>query len=370
MNLTLHMTNTCNLNCKYCFVPHGKTSMTFDIAMRAIRIAMKDKKPTGILFYGGEPLLERELIYRIVEKTQKIKKETGHIFHYKMTTNGTLLDEDFLKMAKKVNLTIGMSHDGLAQDDNRLFFDGSGSFDLLEDKIALLLEYQPYAVGLSVVDPSTVHKAAETVEFLYKKGFKYITVGMNYDRIAPWDNVKMLILMDEYRKMAKMYHDWVEREEKIYLSTFDMKILSHLKGEDYNADRRASSKNQISVGPDGKFYPGSKYLDKPDFEIGDVFIGLDDVRREEIYEMGTEPLDACKKCAILTRCHYVYDSIRLVDGEVATDISPVQCAHERLVTPIVDEVAEVLYKADHALFLHKHYNELYPVMSLLEDSST
>jgi len=342
--------------------------MTFDIAMGAIKLAMEDGRPTGILFYGGEPLLEKELIYQIVAETQKIKQETGHVFHYKMTTNGTLLDEDFLKMAQEVNLTIGMSHDGLAQDDNRLFYDGSGSFELLEEKIALLLKYQPYAVGLSVVDPSTVHKAAETVEFLYSKGFKYITVGMNYDRIAPWDSEKMLVLMDEYRKMAAMYRDWVGREEKIYLSTFDMKILSHLKGEAYNADRRAQSKNQISVGPDGKLYPGSKYLDKPYFEIGDVFSGLDAMRREEIYEMGTEPLAACKKCAIRTRCNYVYDSIRLEDGEVITDISPVQCTHERLVTPIVDEIAEKLYKEENALFLHKHYNALYPVMSLIEDS--
>jgi len=342
--------------------------MTFDVAMKAIKLAMKNGQPTGILFYGGEPLLEKALIYQIVEATQKIKAETGHVFHYKMTTNGTLLDEDFLKMAKKVNLTIGLSHDGLAQDDNRLFHDGRGSFDMLEEKIELLLKYQPYAVGLSVVDPSTVHKAAQTVVFLHKKGFKYITVGMNYDRIAPWDNEKMLILMNEYRKMADMYRDWVRNEEKIYLSTFDMKILSHLKGEAYHADRRAQSKNQISVGPDGKLYSGSKYLDKVEFEIGAVFSGLDVAKREAIYEMGTEPLDACKKCAIRTRCNYVYDSIRLVDGEVVTDISPVQCAHERLVTPIVDEVAEQLFKEEHALFLHKHYNELYPIMSLIEDS--
>jgi uncharacterized protein len=165
-----------------------------------------------------------------------------------------------------------------------------------------------------------------------------------------------------------MYCDWVGCEEKIYLSTFDMKILSHLKGEAYNADRRKQSKNQISVGPDGKLYPGSKYLDQSDFEIGDVFVGLDEMKREEIYEMGTEPLDACKKCAIRTRCNYVYDSIRLVDGEAVGDISPVQCAHERLVTPIVDEVAERLYKEGNALFLHKHYNEIYPVISLIEDS--
>ena len=368
MHLTLHITNKCNLNCKYCFVPHGHQSMTKEIAMAAIKLAMKDGKPTGLLFYGGEPLLEKQLIYDIIEETQKIKAATGHLFQYKMTTNGTLLDEEFLKMSKDVNLTIGMSHDGFAQDDNRLFYDGSGSFNLLEEKIPLLLNYQPYAVGLSVVDPSTVHQAAATVEFLYQKGFKYITVGMNYDLVAPWTTEKMLVLEAEYQKMAKMYMDWVRREEKFYLSSFDMKILSHLKGEKYNLDRRLQSKNQISVGPDGKLYPGSRYLDQPEFEIGDVFSGIDETRREMIYERGTNPLEPCQKCAIRTRCNYVYDSLSSENGEMVTDISPVQCAHERLVTPIADRVAEKLYQEENALFIHKHYNELYPVMSLIEDN--
>lgn len=368
MNLTLHMTNKCNLKCKYCFVPHGTCSMTFEIAMNAIKLAMKDGKPTGILFYGGEPLLEKDTIYKIVEATQKIKKETGHEFFYKMTTNGTLLDAAFLKMAGQVNLTIGLSHDGLAQDDNRLFHDGRGSFDLLEPKIDLLLKHQPYAVGLSVVDPSTVHKAAETVDFLYRKGFKYITVGMNYDRVAPWNNENLRVLFDEYRKMAKLYAKWARNEEKIYLSTFDMKILSHLKGEAYALDRRAASYNQISVGSDGRLYPLSKFVDKSGFEIGDVHTGINEARRKEIYEMGSVPMEACQNCAIRTRCNYVYDSIRQRDGQVTTDITPVQCAHERHVTPIVDEVATTLYKEENPLFLHKHYNEWYAALSLIEES--
>ena len=342
--------------------------MSFDVAMRAVRLAMTDSEPTGILFYGGEPMLARELIVQVVEETQRIKCETGHQFQYKMTTNGTLLDEDFLQFAKTVDLAIGLSHDGVAQDDNRLFADGRGSFNLLEEKIDLLLKYQPYAIGLSVVDPSTVHKASATVEFLYNKGFKYITVGMNYDRVAPWDNEKMLILADEYQKMAEMYYEWTRNEEKIYLSTFDMKILAHLKGVDYNFDRRLISKNQLTIGPNGKIYSLSRNIDQPEFEIGDVWLGVDKAKRKTIFEIGSTPLTACEKCAIKNRCNYVYDSIRILNGEMITDITPVQCAHERLVTPIVDQVAQQLFKEQNALFLHKHYNELYPVLSLVEDN--
>ena len=48
--------------------------------------------------------------------------------------------------------------------------------------------------------------------------------------------------------------------------------------------------------------------------------------------------------------------------------TPVQCAHEQLLTPIADYVAEKLYRDRNALFIHKHYNKAYPVVSLVEDT--
>ena len=54
-------------------------------------------------------------------------------------------------------------------------------------------------------------------------------------------------------------------------------------------------------------------------------------------------------------------------AEITFDVSPVHCAHEQLLTPIADYVAETLYSEGNALFIHKHYNKLYPVVSLLED---
>ena len=366
MHLTLHVTNQCNLRCKYCFVELGPERMTPEVAKAAVRFGMEDKGASGLLFYGGEPLLERQLIYDTVAHTQGIKAKTGHIFYYKMTTNGVLLDEAFLQFAKEFNLGIGFSHDGPAQDDCRLFPDGRGSADVLKENIPLLLKYQPYAVGMCVLDPSTVHKAASIVQFLYGSGFRYITVGMNYCRGAPWTKQHLETLRGEYKKMARMYLQWTKAEEKFYLSPFDMKILSHLKGEAYNADRRRMAQNQLSVAPDGKLYSSSRFVGDHNMAIGDVFTGLDTKKQALLFEKGTPP-EACMQCAIRTRCNYAYDSISRRGNEIFTDISPVQCAHEQLITPIADEVAETLYKQRSALFIHKHYNELYPIMSLVED---
>jgi len=346
--------------------------MSREVAFAAVKLGMENTKTSGLLFYGGEPLLERQLIYDVVEHTQKIKKKTGHNFYYKMTTNGTLLDEEFLEFSKSINLTIGLSHDGPAQDDCRLSSKGEPTFAVLEDKIPLLLKYQPYAIGMSVTDPSTVHKASQMVKFLFDKGFRYLHLSHNYCRTAPWTKEHLEILKAEYKKIAEMYIEWTKAEKKFYFSAFDAKILSHLKGEKYNPDRLRMARNQPSVDTDGKLYYSSKYLGDDAFVIGDVFSGINPAKQKIIYEKGAVPDPICLECALCARCNYAYDSLVSVPGDVSdndicTDIMPMHCIHEQLVTPIADYAAEELYKEQNALFIHKHYNKLYPVMSLVED---
>jgi len=344
--------------------------MSKEVAFAAVKFAMQYNRPTGLLFYGGEPLLERALIYDIAAHTQALKETTGHIFYYKMTTNGVLLDEDFLKFAKGINLAVAFSHDGPAQDDCRVFPDGGGTAALLAGKIPLLLKYQPYAVGMSVMDTSTVKSAAATVQFLFESGFKYITINANYD--APWTKETLAVLEEEYRKMADMYIKWTRAEEKFYLSPIDQKILSHLKGAKYNADRRKMAQNQLSVAPDGKLYSGSRYIDNPALAIGDVFGGIDADKQRFLIEKGAHPPVPCRGCALLARCNYAYDNLNLnapAIEEISADIAPISCAHERMLTPIADYVAETLYNENNALFIHKHYNEMYPAASLAEDMS-
>jgi len=344
--------------------------MSREVAFAAVRLGMENTKTTGILFYGGEPLLEKQLIRDIVEYTKKINAETGHIFYYKVTTNGTLLDEEFLKFSQEVNMAVGFSHDGPAQDDCRRFHNGVGSFDVLAEKIPLLLKYQPYAVAMCVVDPSTVHKAAETLKFLHGKGFRYVTLNLNYDKAAAWTKRHLAILEDEYKKMAKFYVKWTKAEEKFYLSPFDRKIISHLKGEKYHEDNRMMSREQPSIAPDGTIFSYSRYVDNPVYAIGNVFDGIDQAKRELIEEKGAALAAPCLECALRPRCNYAYDNLNREASEPAEflpDISPVQCVHEQLLTPIADDAAKTLYRERSAMFMHKHYNELYPVLSLVED---
>ena len=367
MNLTLHTTYNCNLKCRYCFVDHSAARMDKETAFAAVRFSMQNCTSSGLLFYGGEPLLERTLIEDTIAYCKEISKDTGHAFHYKITTNGTLLDEAFIQSAKRWGLKIGFSHDGPAQDICRVFHDGSGSAGNLENTFPLLLTHHPYAIGMSVMDPSTIHLAYATVKFLFDKGFRYITQSLNYSREATWTEKHFAILKKEYEKMASLYIKWTRAEEKFYLSPFDLKIISHIKGKDYIPDRLKHANNQTAVAPDGKIYTGPKYVGNPNFEIGDVFMGIDQQKSEKIYKMLDIIPETCTDCALSERCNYVYEGIPAGGDGTIREISPVQCAHEQLLTPIADYVAETLYKEKNPMFMHKHYNKMYPFLSMVED---
>ena len=108
------------------------------------------------------------------------------------------------------------------------------------------------------------------VEWFFAKGFRYIIISPNYDKSANWDRRRLAELESEYKKLAELYIKWTRENEKFYLSSFEMKILSHLHGERYCEDRCQLGRKQLSVAPGGKLYPCVQFVGDPDFEMGDV----------------------------------------------------------------------------------------------------
>lgn len=369
MHLTLHLTDECNLRCKYCYVHKSPRKMSLETAFAAVDMAMRTTDPTGIVFFGGEPLLERELIYKTVAYARKLSAETKHKFYYKITTNGLLLDEEFLKFTKDCGMIVGFSHDGLMQDDCRVFADGSGSAALLENKIPLLLQYQPYAVAMTTVNPETVGKFADSIQWLFDRGFRYLVSTPNYSADAKWNDASLKELEKQYKQIAGKYLEWTNAGEKFYFGAFEMKILSHLHGEKYAQDRCQLGKKQISVDPDGKLYPCVQFIDDSKFYMGDTKTGVNHKLQADIEEKGSKTPETCEKCVVKARCNHTCGCMNKQSTGSIDIISPVQCAHEQMLLKIVDDLAEKLYRKRNALFIHKHYNEFYPIISLVEDKT-
>lgn len=149
--LILEMTEKCNMRCKYCYYNEkgggyrtfGKEFMTFDIAKAAIDefLMVSERNEVSISFYGGEPLLNFELIKKCIEYVNSFYSERKVL--YAMTTNGTLVTEEIAKFFSnlpKVLITISLDGPEEMHDKYRVFADGSGTYKFTIRGIEKLVE--------------------------------------------------------------------------------------------------------------------------------------------------------------------------------------------------------------------------------------
>ncbi len=375
MHYTLHLTTSCNMNCSYCYSrPEKTTDMSEEILLQTIRYAVKESRHNcGIIFFGGEPLLKKDLIARALEECEKQHKENQFIYHTKLVTNGILLDEEYIKWATDLRLAIALSFDGIkeAHDRQRRTVSDDATFDKVDSIASVLLKYQPYTSVLMTVTPETVQYYHESVEYLIGKGFRYIIVSLNY--AGNWTDAKLSILSKEYKKLAKLYEKLSVAGKKFYFSPFEVKLATHIKGDKVLCVKCALAQKQISVAPDGTLYPCVQFVGDGenglDYAIGNVYQGIDESKRMHLYNESMGLNSECAECALKERCNNNCSCLnRQITGSI-TGISPLLCETERLIIPIVDKLGAKLYKNRVEAFLQKHYNPAYPYLSYMEEAS-
>lgn len=374
MHLTLHLTRGCNLRCSYCYSPPKVDQpMTPEVARQCLEFGrgLNGNGSCGIVLFGGEPLLHRKLIEQIVDDAKSMEEQKLGRFHFKMTTNGLLLDQAFLDFSVENDILIAMSLDGTreANDRHRHLPDGSGSFDKLLPRLRMLLAARPYASVLMVVNPDTVDQFVESICFLLDEGCRYLIVSLNY--AAEWTEEDLARLEEQYERLGDLYVEWTREGRKFYLSPLEVKLASHIKGADFCHDRCELGQRQLSVDPQGYLYPCVQFTaagPESRWCVGHVSTGIDEAAREGLYEESARDKEPCSQCAIRNRCNNTCGCLNWQTTGSITEISPVLCRHEQMLVPIADRVGETLYAERNELFLHKHYNTAYPILSFIEDS--
>ena len=142
------------MNCSYCTRDKASCDMSEETLIHVCDLAFSKGKSAGLSFFGGEPMLKKELIIKAIEYCKEKEKQTEKKFRCKMTTNGSLLDKDFLAYALMSGLEIAISYDGSAQDICRKFADGSNSSIIIEEKAKLLLSYLPDSYVMLTLAPN------------------------------------------------------------------------------------------------------------------------------------------------------------------------------------------------------------------------
>ncbi|MBR1586241.1 MAG: thioether cross-link-forming SCIFF peptide maturase, partial [Clostridia bacterium] len=147
--LCLHVAHTCNLNCAYCFASQGKyhgdrALMSFEVGKQALDFLVAHsgtRRNLEVDFFGGEPLMNFDVVKRLVAYARSIEGEKNKRFRFTLTTNGMLIDDDVIDFANRECSNVVLSLDGRKEihDRFRVDYAGHGSWDRIVPKFQRLV---------------------------------------------------------------------------------------------------------------------------------------------------------------------------------------------------------------------------------------
>lgn len=344
MNLTLHLTDNCNMDCGYCIREKCPHDMSEEVLYRACDMAFSSGSRAGICFFGGEPLLRKDLIYKALDYCEEKSRDTGIRFDCKMTTNGTLLDEVFLERAVRARMGIGLSFDGTAQDVCRVFKGGAPTSKIVEEKAKLLLKYLPASAALATIAPQAVPYYSESVKYLHGLGFRDISMVIAYGKKVNWTDKDLEALRTELEDTCGYLKKLFVEGERLHVGPICSKISECIRDKN-RAERCHLGVRQMPVTPAGDIYPCTSFIGDKDYLFGNVFDGIDNIRVREISSRSSTP-DTCIGCDLVKRCTNSCGCANRMNTGDENKVSPLQCTYERMLIEVSDVLGEELYRTD------------------------
>ena len=302
----------CNLNCTYCYLGQQKDRkvMPLELAERVMYEVLHHngkERPTEFIWHGGEPLLAGLPFFEEVCHIQ-----TNGFKEYKiensLQTNGTLMNEDWVRFFLDEGFHIGVSLDGPEQihDSNRMFPNGHGSLDLILKNIL-----EAKKTGLQIGILAVLTKVAIGHEEEIYKFFK--DLGFNFD-FSPvtTDEPTIAITPSEYAKSAIRFFDlWFHDPNPIIsvrppASLVAAALLDGFSGECTFTENCAE--DYISIGADGSVFPCNRFAGRPDFVYGNIKyekleVILDSGVRKRLLSRSKSMFPECASCPIQKFCN-------------------------------------------------------------------
>ena len=221
---TLGLTTKCNLRCTYCCYSgnyrntrsHGTVSMQSKDVDRVLYFinSYVSRKPFILSFYGGESLMELDLLKEFVCKAQYLWKDE---IKFELSTNGTLLSDENIEYFVKHRFSLFVSLDGSASihDRQRIYPNGNGSFSVIRKSLKYISDNFPefyknnVNLMMTVMDVSEIpHIAKEWHEdelLNSKTPIRISSVAPNYSSGVGKENIddclsKYINILEYYEK--------------------------------------------------------------------------------------------------------------------------------------------------------------------------
>ena len=285
--LCLHVAHTCNLNCSYCFASQGKyhgerAIMSFEVGKAALDFLIAHSGTRHNLevdFFGGEPLMNFDVVKKLVAYARSIEKAAGKNFRFTLTTNGMLINDDVIDFANREMSNVVLSLDGRKEvhDRFRVDYAGKGSWERIVPKFQKLVQERGnknyYMRGtFTHANPDFLKDIQQMLDL----GFTELSmepVVCAADDPSALTQEDLPIVLEQYEKLAELM---IQRRREGRPFTFYHYMID-LKGGPCIYKRISgcgSGTEYMAVTPWGDLYPCHQFVGEEKFRLGDVWNGV------------------------------------------------------------------------------------------------
>ncbi len=356
--LCMHIAHTCNLNCSYCFASQGKyhgdrAMMSFEVGKQAFDFLIANsgtRKNLEVDFFGGEPLMNFDVVKELVAYARSIEKEHGKNFRFTLTTNGVLIDDDVIDFANKEMSNVVLSLDGRKEvhDRFRVDYNGKGSWEKIVPKFQKLVEARE-GKNYYMRGTFTHHNPdfLEDIKEMLSLGFKELSM----EPVVCAEDDPSALTKEDLPVVMKQYEDLAELMLKKHREgdgfTFYHYMID-LKGGPCIYKRISgcgSGTEYMAVTPWGDLYPCHQFVGEEKYKLGDVWKGVTNTDiQNEFAECNVYTREECRSCWARLYCSggcaaNAYHATGSVKGIYATGC---ELFKKRMECAIMLEVAKTL----------------------------
>ena len=308
--LCLHVAHTCNLNCAYCFASQGKyhgerAIMSYEVGKRALDFLVENsgtRRNLEVDFFGGEPLMNFEVVKDLVRYARSIEKEKNKNFRFTLTTNGMLIDDDVIEFSNKEMSNVVLSLDGRKHihDEFRVDHRGEGSWERIVPKFQEFVQKRGnkdyYMRGtFTHRNPDFL----EDIKTMLDIGFTELSmepVVCESGDPSELTQEDLPIVLKQYEDLANLM---IERQKEGRPFTFYHYMIDLTGGPCIykRISGCGSGTEYMAVTPWGDLYPCHQFVGDEKFKLGDIWKGVTNLERvEEFKSCNVYAREDCKDC--------------------------------------------------------------------------
>ena len=285
--LCLHVAHTCNLNCEYCFAAQGKyhgerAVMSLEVGKASIDFLIKHsgtRRNLEVDFFGGEPLMNFDVVKEIVAYARSIEKEHNKNFRFTLTTNGVLVDDEVIEWANRECHNVVLSLDGREEVHDRLrkTVNGKGSYATIVPKFRHFVEKRE-GKGYYLRGTYTHNNPDFTNDIFHMLDLGFDQLSMEPVVCAPEDPYALTkedlpVLFEQYEILAKAQIER-RREGRPFTFYHYMLNLEHGPCVYKRISGCGSGTEYMAVTPWGDLYPCHQFVGEEEYKLGDLWTGV------------------------------------------------------------------------------------------------